>query len=74
MDELLTRQQAAEILGISVSTLDIERQEGRLTYIQRKRNGRVWITQEAIREYLARGTQKATPVRFVKDTYRRRRA
>lgn len=74
MDELLTRQQAAEVLGISVSTLDIERMEGRLTYIQRKRNGKVWITQEAIRDYLNRGTKRAIPDRPVLSTYRKRRA
>lgn len=46
--ELLTREQAAERLGISVSTLDSERVAGNLEYIQRKRYGKVWITDDAI--------------------------
>lgn len=74
MDELLTRQQAAEALGISVSTLDVERMAGRLAYIQRKRNGRVWISQKAIQDYLSRGVHKALPQLPVRDTYRKQRA
>lgn len=72
--ELLTREQAAERLGISVSTLDNERVAGNLEYIQRKRYGKVWITDDAIKAYLARGTHNAKPERpAVINTLRKRR-
>lgn len=73
MKELLTRREAAERLGISVDTLDRERRGGFLTYIQRKPGGKVWITEAAIEEYLARATHPARPERVVAQTYRRRR-
>lgn len=76
--ELLTREQAAERLGISVSTLDNERVAGNLEYIQRKRYGKVWITEEAIRSYLSRGTHSALPEKPARitsphQTYRKQR-
>ena len=76
--ELLTREQAAERLGISVSTLDNERVAGNLEYIQRKRYGKVWITEEAIKAYLARGTHSALPEKPARitspyQTYREQR-
>lgn len=72
--ELLTREQAAERLGISVSTLDYERVAGNLEYIQRKRYGKVWITDDAIKAYLARGTHNVKPERTaITNTFRKRR-
>ena len=66
---LMTRKEAAARLGMSLPTLDIERSTGRLAYIQRKPGSKVWITEEAIAEYLARATHQARPeIR----TYRRR--
>ena len=42
---------------------------------QMKRGGKVWITEEAIVDYLTRATHSARPqVRMNRDTYRRRRA
>ena len=73
MKELLTRKEAAERLGISVDTLDAERKAGYLAYIQRKPGGKVWITEAAIAEYLARATHPARPERMVVQTYRKRR-
>ena len=72
---LLTRKEAAARLGVSLPTLDAERNAHRLAYIQRKPGGKVWITEEAIAEYLARATHQARP-EFVmsRETYRRRRA
>lgn len=72
---LLTRKEAAARLGMSLVTLDAERAGGHLAYIQRKPGGKVWITEEAIAEYLARATHQARP-EFVRtrETYRRRRA
>ena len=58
---LLTRKEAAAMLGMSLPTLDIERSTGRLAYIQRKPGSKVWITEEAIAEYLARATHQARP-------------
>ena len=74
MNKLLTRKQAAEILGISLTTLDLERTSGRLAYIQRKPGGKVWITEAALQEYLARGTHQVRPERAVQGTYRKQRA
>ncbi len=58
---LLTRKEAAARLGVSVCLLDQERSAGRLAYIQRKPGSKVWITEEAIAEYLARITHQARP-------------
>ena len=58
---LMSRKAAAERLGMSLVTLDVERTSGRLSYIQRKPGGKVWITEEAILEYLARATHPARP-------------
>ena len=72
---LLTRKEAAAHLGISVDLLDQERRTGRLAYIQRKPGSKVWITEEAIAEYLARITHPARPERQMTGwTYQRRRA
>lgn len=74
MEELLTRAEAASYLGISLTTLDNERLSGRLAYIQRKANGKVWISVEAIKAYLAKGTHTAKPERpAVTTTFRKRR-
>ena len=70
---LMTRKQAAARLGMSLPTLDQERSTGRLAYIQRKPGSKVWITDEAIAEYLARATHQARPeLRTSRMAYRRR--
>lgn len=61
MSTLFTRKEASVKLGISVKTLDEERTSGRIAYIQRKPGAKVWITEEAIAEYLARATHPARP-------------
>lgn len=71
--EILTRQEAADRLGISVSHLDEERRAGRIAYIQQKKQGRVFITPEACDAYLVRGTHEARPVNVVVNTFRHRR-
>lgn len=73
---LLSRKEAAAQLGVSLVTLDAERTGGRLAYIQRKPGGKVWVTQEAIAEYLARATHPARPpeLRAFRTTQQRRRA
>ena len=57
----LTRKEAAARLGMSLPTLDLERTTGRLSYIQRKPGSKVWITEEAIAEYMARANHQARP-------------
>ncbi len=75
MATLLTRKEAAAKLGITVATLDVERASGHLAYIQRKPGGKVWITEAAIEDYLARATHPVRPaIRTTRDTYRKRRA
>lgn len=70
---LLTRKEAAARLGVSVCLLDQERSAGRLAYIQRKPGSKVWITEEAITEYLARITHQARPeLRTTRTVCRRR--
>ena len=63
MGGLLTRQEAAERLGMTTNTLDAERISGRLAYIQRRPGCKVWITEAAIEEYLGRMTHRARPER-----------
>jgi len=70
---LMTRKEAAARLGMSLPTLDQEHSTGRLAYIQRKPGSKVWITDEAIAEYLARATHQARPeLRTSRMAYRRR--
>ncbi|MCI2105432.1 MAG: DNA-binding protein [Intestinimonas sp.] len=72
---LLSRKDAAARLGVSLVTLDAERTSGRLAYIQRKRGGKVWVTEKAIAEYLARATHPARPeLRAFRTTHQKRRA
>ena len=61
MTTLLSRKEAAIRLGVTVETLDAQRRSGHLAYIQRKPGGKVWITEEALAEYLARATHPARP-------------
>lgn len=73
--KLLTRKEAAVMLGVSLPTLDADRADGHLSYIQRRPGGKVWIPEDAISEYLERMTHKAKPViNLGKATYRKRRA
>lgn len=75
VQKLLTRKEAAALLRVSLPTLDAERSTGHLAYIQRKPGGKVWITEEAVAEYLTRATHPAKPEhRNIRSTYRQRRA
>ena len=71
---LYTRQETADLLGISLDTLDKERRAGRITYIQRTPGANVMFTDEAITEYIARITHPARPERTNITTLRKRRA
>ena len=72
MDKLITRKEAASILGISVKTLDAVREAGQITYVQYVENGCVYFTEAGIQEYLAKCTHRAKTVER-STTYRRPR-
>lgn len=74
MEKLITRKEAAEILGISLATLDVARSSGLISFVQYVENGSVYFTEAALREYIARSTHRAVPKKENKITYRRRRA
>lgn len=58
MEKLITRKEAAEILGISIATLDAARNNGLISYVQ---NGCVYFTAAGIQEYIAKCTHRAKP-------------
>ncbi len=76
MVALLSRKEAAAKLGVSLITLDKARESGHLAYIQHCPGGKVWITEDAIDDFLMRATHQARPAIRVatNGTYRRRRA
>ena len=53
MDKLITRKEAASILGISVKTLDAARTDGLISYVQYVENGCVYFKEVGIEEYIA---------------------
>lgn len=56
VDKLIKRKDAAEMLGISLDTLDHARMEGLITYVQYVENGCVYFTEVGLQEYIARST------------------
>ncbi|MGN0314373.1 MAG: helix-turn-helix domain-containing protein [Fusicatenibacter sp.] len=61
MEKLITRKEAAEILGISLATLDAARMNGLISYVQYVDNGCVYFTEAGLQEYIARSTHCAKP-------------
>ena len=59
MEKLITRKEAAKILGISIATLDAARQNGLISYVQYVPNGCVYFTDAALQEYVAKCTKRA---------------
>jgi len=59
VDKLIKRKEAAEMLGISLDTLDHARMEGLITYVQYVENGCVYFTEVGLQEYIARSTHRA---------------
>mgnify|MGYP002706042220 CR=1 FL=1 len=57
MEKLITRKEAAKILGISIATLDAARQNGLISYVQYVPN----FTDAALQEYVAKCTKRAKP-------------
>lgn len=61
MDKLITRKEAAKLLGISITTLDEARYNGLISYIQYVPNGCVYFTDVGLQEYVAKCTHRAKP-------------
>ena len=73
MEKLITRKEAAKILGISIATLDEARNSGLISYIQYVPNGCVYFTDASLQEYIAKFTHRAKPVEKY-TTYRKARS
>ena len=73
VDKLIKRKEAAEMLGISLDTLDHARMEGLITYVQYVENGCVYFTEVGIQEYIAKCTHRAKPMERA-ATYRKPRS
>lgn len=69
MEKLFTRKEAAELLGISITTLDAARNNGLISYVQYVPNGCVFFTSAGLQEYVAKCTHRAKPIEK-KTTYR----
>lgn len=61
MEKLLTRKEAARLLGISIATLDAARTNGLVSFVQYCENGSVYFTETSLHEYVARSTHRAKP-------------
>lgn len=72
MDKMYTRKDAANLLGISLATLDAARIDGLISYVQYVENGCVFFTETSLQEYIARCTHRAKPME-VNATYRKKR-
>ena len=66
MEKLITRREAAKLLGISISTLDEARNNGLIQYVP---NGCVYFTDTGLQEYIAKCTHRAKPMEK-RTTYR----
>ena len=61
MEKLLTRKEAAKLLGISIDTLDAARTNGQVSFVQYVENGCVYFTEQSLQEFIARSTHRAKP-------------
>lgn len=71
MEKLITRKKAAQILGISIATLDAARNNGQISYVQYVPNGCVFFTDSSLQEYISKCTHRAKPDEKPSFTYRR---
>lgn len=69
MEKLISRKEAAKLLGISLTTLDEARNNGLISYVQYVPNGCVYFTDANLQEYIAKCTHRVKPSEK-KDTYR----
>ena len=58
MEKLITRREAAKLLGISISTLDEARNNGLISYIQYVPNGCVYFTDTGLQKYIDKCTYR----------------
>ena len=72
MEKLLTRTEAAKVLGVSKTTLDQIRSNGDIEYIQYCPNGKVWLTPSSIEKYQKKFTFKTVP-ESSGETFRKKR-
>ena len=72
MEKLYTRKEAANLLGISITTLDAARLGGQITYVQYCPNGCVYFTDASLQDFIAKSTHRALPVEK-KEIYRNSR-
>lgn len=70
MEKMITRKEAAKLLGISLATLDEARNNGLISYVQYVPNGCVYFTNASLQEYIAKCTHRARPIEK-KSTYRK---
>ena len=73
MEKLYSRKEAAEILGISIATLDTARTNGVISFVQYVPNGCVYFSNEALQEYIAKCTHRALPPEK-RNTYRKKKS
>ena len=72
MERLITRKEAAQILGISIATLDAARNNGQISYVQYVPNGCVFFPDSGLQAYVAKCTHRAKPAdRAGMMTYRK---
>lgn len=62
MEQLITRKEAAKLLGISIATLDAARNSGLISYVQYVENGCVYFTSAGLQEYVSKCTHRAKPM------------
>lgn len=70
MEKMITRKEAAKLLGVSITTLDEARNSGQISYVQYVPNGCVYFTEAGLQEYIAKSTHRAKTVEK-KTTYRK---
>lgn len=54
MEKLISRKEAAKLLGISIATLDAARNSGLISYVQYVQNGCVYFTDAGLQEYICK--------------------
>lgn len=72
MEKLISRKDAAAILGISIASLDAARNNGHISYVQYVPNGCVYFTAQCLQEYIAKSMHRAKPMECG-STYRKPR-
>ena len=50
MEKLISRKEAAKLLGISIATLDAARNSGLISYVQYVQNGCVYFTDAGLQD------------------------